>query len=273
MDGESAAFIACDEALPPGPGVVPCVHALGTRDVLELYREGVRKLLVCRGQCSGCHRVAGGQQLDRTLGNVNSAIASRELAPLRWRDIEPTSWSNAIGNESLEPGGADKARRRFLRGLVARTAPRDPCLPGSATDADDKTALPIGCLLPERDLSDVMLSVPTIDTLRCSGCDACAKLCPHGAISLEDFGGDLKYRIRARWCTGCGICVDVCDRDSVHLDQWTTQSQQVVRLNTSRCSACGVCFHAPIGSKADQGALCPVCERSNHASRLYQVID
>ena len=45
----------------------------------------------------------------------------------------------------------------------------------------------------------------------CTGCGACAAVCPHGAISMrEDREGFLNPVVSRRGCTHCGLCERVC---------------------------------------------------------------
>ncbi|MBR6109442.1 MAG: Coenzyme F420 hydrogenase/dehydrogenase, beta subunit C-terminal domain [Clostridia bacterium] len=49
----------------------------------------------------------------------------------------------------------------------------------------------------------------------CSGCAACAAICPRGAIRLEpDDSGLLTARVNETLCIDCGLCINVCDRFS-----------------------------------------------------------
>ncbi len=59
---------------------------------------------------------------------------------------------------------------------------------------------------------DVRLELPL---LRCTGCGACANVCPEGAISMDvvgsGFGKGYRYpNADASRCTGCGRCVGTC---------------------------------------------------------------
>ncbi len=47
----------------------------------------------------------------------------------------------------------------------------------------------------------------------CLGLGSCQKVCPFGAISIED---DLA-KIDPEVCVGCGLCVEECPRDIIHL--------------------------------------------------------
>ena len=49
----------------------------------------------------------------------------------------------------------------------------------------------------------------------CSGCGACAAVCPHGAIVLKpDEAGLLTACVDGEKCVGCGLCTRVCHRFS-----------------------------------------------------------
>jgi Fe-S-cluster-containing hydrogenase component 2 len=50
-----------------------------------------------------------------------------------------------------------------------------------------------------------------IDPERCTGCGACVKVCPVGAIALMDG----RARVDDETCTGCGACLDVCPQQAI----------------------------------------------------------
>lgn len=49
------------------------------------------------------------------------------------------------------------------------------------------------------------------DQEACTGCGACAEICPVEAVRLE---GDLPV-VDEAWCIGCGVCATVCPADAV----------------------------------------------------------
>jgi len=51
-----------------------------------------------------------------------------------------------------------------------------------------------------------------IDKSKCVGCGACAKLCPYGAIKIENDG---KAHIDQNKCKGCGKCKKICPFDAI----------------------------------------------------------
>ena len=84
-------------------------------------------------------------------------------------------------------------------------------------------------------------------TETCTGCTACAKVCPTGAISGEKKG---QHTIEARLCIECGACGRICPKESVFNDK----GEKIARLkrsewpkpiiNEKACYACENCVEA-----------------------------
>lgn len=54
-----------------------------------------------------------------------------------------------------------------------------------------------------------------IDTLRCTGCEACVYVCPVGVLMVED---DMKCHV-SEGCISCGLCVDRCHWRAITLEK------------------------------------------------------
>lgn len=52
-----------------------------------------------------------------------------------------------------------------------------------------------------------------IDTLKCTGCEACVYVCPVGVLLIED----MKCRV-GEGCISCGLCVDSCHWRAITLE-------------------------------------------------------
>jgi NAD-dependent dihydropyrimidine dehydrogenase PreA subunit len=53
-----------------------------------------------------------------------------------------------------------------------------------------------------------------IDEDACTGCGACAEVCPVDAISVDDVA-----KIDAETCTECGACVDECPVEAISMQE------------------------------------------------------
>ncbi|UCD69205.1 MAG: 4Fe-4S binding protein [Betaproteobacteria bacterium] len=252
----NTAYFACAHS---GVGKVhcslPCVHALSWRDLLRLYGAGVRGLVVTAGDCGRCDPQT--LRLDQTVLHVNEMLSSRRMREIEVRYLESGQFNTVIRDASAATPVSPR-RRAFLRRMVD---------PGHDRGEADTPAT-VAALLGESDSKGAVFpAAPLIDAERCDGCDACTRVCPTGALALVE-EQVLHYRADASRCTGCHLCVDVCEPKAISLWPWTTSPQQSIALNSQRCSACGVDYHAPT-SRSD--GLCTVCLATYHHRKLFQV--
>ncbi|MDW7729666.1 MAG: 2Fe-2S iron-sulfur cluster-binding protein [Bacillota bacterium] len=92
----------------------------------------------------------------------------------------------------------------------------------------------------------------------CTGCRACAYICPTGAIPIEQSNQTMKIwnrefevpicEVKSDLCRGCGICEEVCPfsvpRASIQIG-----SETVSFISPTACLGCGICAGAcPTGA-------------------------
>ena len=250
-------FLACGQSrVVSDRQSMPCVHALSWRNALRLHRDGVRKIAVATGDCDKCRPRS--VQLGQTVKHVNEVLSSRNLPGLEVSYLTDEQWE-AAARETPPTPEISSRRRAFLRRLV------EPAFVERETDEPATVA----SLLGASDLvGSIFPAVPSISPDRCDGCDACARVCATGAITLVNDESRLHYRVDASRCTGCKLCIDVCQPDAMSVQEWTTSPQKMVELASQRCPACGVVYHAP-RTRADD--LCTICAKSNHHRNLFQI--
>ena len=261
--------LACEYAgVDARQGVIPCLHAIGQRELLQLYRLGIRVLNVACGDCTRCIRSCATSLCDY-IEAINGMLSNRDMARLSLQVIPANTWTPSLQATRRSADVPVLNRRNFFRSVAAST------LDWSGdwnTDQPGQGFIPPGKILPRSQAAAIVPYVPHIDATRCNGCDACAHLCPQGAITLHANKEQINYRVDAECCTGCAICVDACTERAVSVDSWQSQRQFRLDLTAQVCPACGTPYHVPVGQTHHKG-LCSVCTQVNHARNLYQTIE
>lgn len=262
-DPPDLVLMACERAVAAdSPGVVPCLHGLGARELAGLYRNGMRRLALARPVCADCDRGAR-PLLDRGLADLGRLLAGRGLAPLVAEELPAEAWLAERARASTPSRRSLFAALRTRAATVAeppaleaRTAAR--LLP-AAVEADRPALQPVG---------------PELDPAACTACHACAQICPEGTIRLidGDAAGGAAYLFAPESCTGCGLCVDICEADAIALRHWRSDLPQRLELDAEQCRSCGnrYCF---IKGRSGGTGLCRICATSQHRRNLFQVIE
>lgn len=246
------AHVACAVAIPDGGlGTVPCLHAFGERDLASLANDGVTRVRVARGSCAECvERPA--VTIDDHVRAVNRLRTAHGQPALELADETPHAWQRRVVSVAAQGRTLDSGRRGFLSGLLRRPADEAPAI---------ETAI-------------LTRFAPRIEVAACSGCDACARICPHGAISLRRDEYGLHYTSMPSACTGCGLCQDICQDGAINVEAFVPAAAMRVALIESRCTRCGVPFHQPAhgsGERADELSLCRICRAHPHPAKLFEV--
>lgn len=262
--GLTAAFAACERVGAKAAGAtVPCVHAFGLTRLAALYRDGVRRLLVCVGECEDCPRGAG-ERLSTRLATLNRVLAQRGLSGMVARKLTTSQWRRFFTTAAPAVAGPAMSRRHFLRGALTSVAE------SGAVKKPLEWQAP-GSVLPRAGAGELAFFAPYLDAELCNGCGGCIRVCPHGALRLAERGD--AYEVHADACTGCGLCADVCDQHAMSVDTCSVVKRSRVPLQVGRCRACGADFHRPISASAAASEMhCHVCARTRHHRNLFQVI-
>ncbi len=267
------ALAACERAGmgAEGQGIVPCMHALGLRNLITLYMQGCDSFFISHGDCEQCAR-GSASRLQDVMASFNGLLSQRGLPALGFRELPPTQWLRMVKTVAPAETGITVDRRNFFRHVAADIA--EQALQYSSLEEAERAPFePPGKRLPTQNPQDRLPYVPEIDITRCNGCDACARLCPHQAIGIrETEDEELCYAIDAQQCTGCGLCTDVCQEQAVSVQTWAVSTQRIIILQEAKCHSCNAPFHGPVESIHENG-LCRICHVVDHNRNLYQVLD
>lgn len=263
--GALVAFAACSvTGLGDGEGMVPCLHVFGSGELLALHRDGVRRLILARGDCDQCPRGTV-PRLDQRLHDLNRLLASRQQPVLRVVQRTPAEWHRHLHQETDPASGPALGRRDFFRRIAVEAVQ-------VTGDSEPSPFRPVGAWLPPsaEGAAEAPLwpFVPVFRADQCDGCDACVRICPHGALLLES--DPLQYRVVPEHCTNCGLCRDVCPSAAIAIEPMAALDHPILPLFTGRCQACGTPLHMPEGRAREDG-LCRICAKTNHYRNLYQV--
>lgn len=269
-NNQPALFRACERtSFAPRAELVPCLHATGAGELLRQYRRGVTAWIASAADCDTCPR-GHVQRLSASVRQINTLLHSRGLQPITLVLLEPQPWLEALGHSTAYQGQPVWTRRNFFRGALQ--AALNTALDPAALAGEEKADFtPPTAWLPDTGPEALFLHSPTLDPTRCNGCDACVRLCPHQAITLDTSGNEPCYRIDAGRCTGCGICRDACDQDAIRLNVLSPLPQTTLPLVQGHCSACDIRYHLPAG-RLRSDRLCPICAQTRHGRHLYQVL-
>ncbi|MCU7834558.1 MAG: 4Fe-4S binding protein [gamma proteobacterium symbiont of Taylorina sp.] len=282
LGAQMVALFACDKSgINESSGILPCIHALGLRQLLQLYNSGIEHLLLATAECKNCSRYRP-EGLNQRLEQLNHLLFEHNKSPIVIMQRSNKVWIKVFRTDETVSRGTQVSRRNFLRGGGQQI--RQQLLIIDPLNHSEFQTIPPGKLLPEVGENKVHWPwVPELDEKQCNGCDACMKLCPTDALNLSRSSKDssemyelnqvqLRYEINPQNCTGCGICTAVCKSDAISIHSWSLSIFNQISLSENTCSACGNTFHLPEQHCLSDEVLCRICEHHNHSSDLYQVL-
>ena len=271
-----AVHIACAASgdADPGASVIPCHRMTDARLLAALFAAGAERIGIAGTEnCAGCPG-----------GDARPALASAVRTLGKWFGAAAPVVSFDGG---MHEGAARKAvaRRHLLGGIFrafSAASEPEPDLPSfdDPRYLDDHAEAEARPVPYQRMLAAVRTQLPfrsdglvgatgrSIDE-ECSGCMACAELCPTGA--LGGAFGDVESRRRVvsfdpALCTNCTLCLKICPMEAIsaralHGVSEATSGRTVLFARTDRtCLECGALFPQTPGSPA----ICPSCENDKH---------
>lgn len=264
--------------------VVPCLGVLDPAMLAFLSKRGITAELAGIEHCSQCHLSPHGRdQLELNLAGLE--LLRESLGDKQWAETRLLKKKGGQGRQNVNETRHDASRRQLFRRFVGRgvdTVFRDA--PDVAKAPVPQKAIRIAApfSVAQRELLQSLLPVdrgrqPSNTSIRmhsvlplaqlqlntgCTACEACARVCPTGALQVSEGPSAWSLVFRPSRCVACEVCIEACQPralrllDAIEISAlMETKPIEMYALPKQRCSRCDR-FFLQTGSSD----ICSVCE-------------
>lgn len=279
--------VACAPSGAVADAVVPCLGALDAASLAYLAKRRIPVTLRGAEHCTACpHGERGAAQLAMNLAACDVLMRAAEpLAGEPWIAPQREAAAPHVADRQADrlPEGFAAGRRQLFRRLVGRGVDEVARAPEPPPSAPDSAIRPGAYALTEqRELLQIVcarkdgqpFTVPLDDALPlmaltlyagCTACEACFRVCPTGALQIEESPADWQLKFQPDCCVACEVCLEVCqprvlDADSAFDARPERPARVLLALAKQRCERCDRHF---VSAQPEQ--TCPVCRDDEDA--------
>ena len=286
--------MACEPSGCKGDALVPCLGAVDATWLAYMAKRRIPVMLRGGGHCGQCaHGKTGAEQIRMNLDAVDGLAAAQRLG--EDSDAQEPQWTMPILVEDDRSAPARQATqaqssvgsarrnlfgrlfRRSLEPTTAQTktdqsmqAPEKAIRAGAYMVSDQRELLQLVCKQKTDRPFTVVLHecLPLMQlTLQsgCTLCEACFRVCPTGAIEIEQNPHDWALTFQTDRCVACEVCLEVCqprvlDARASFNARPGQRAITLIKQATQRCARCDRHFVSPTPQKT-----CPICSDDEYA--------
>lgn len=260
---------ACAPSGEKGDAIIPCLGAVHGIVLAYFAKRRIPLTLCGAWHCADCpHGAAGAAQLAANLDALSTLHqAARgsgdEAAPDDWVLPTVAADSRPVRANGTGKGGFAPARRQLFRRFLGRgvdevvvaagvpefqPVPEKAIRAGSYAVPELRELLQIVCQRKDERPFEVRIheALPLMQLSLQSGCtvcEACFRVCPTGALQIEENPDAWALTFQTDRCVACAACLEVCqprvlDAEAA-FDGRPEQPPRVLRkLAKQRCSRC-----------------------------------
>jgi len=286
--------LACEPSGCQADALVPCLGAVDAVWLAYMAKRCLPVTLHGSGHCSQClHGKTGAEQLQLNLAAVDALAAAQKLGedstvpepqwcmPLLLEDTRSaptqqfTQAKSATGSArrslfgrlfrgKLEPG-LEKPKKDQLEQVPAKAIRAGAYMVSEQREllqivCKQKTERPFTMAWHEH-LPLIQLNLQS----GCTLCEACFRVCPTGAIQIEQNPHDWALTFQADRCVACEVCLEVCqprvlDAQAAFDARPGQPAVTLIKQAMQRCSRCDRHFVSPTPQKT-----CRICSDDEEA--------
>ena len=218
------------------PAIIPCLGSIPPHFILSRVLEKEAPIEIVTGACGPCRMKDGAIYFQRRENEIRALFDRLGVGfhPVTIRTGDESDALRAKTHyetylEYLEKKSTLSRREFFLnfRGHVSPAQTKEKGLENSEGDFESDTRKPTEYVrqlinLFKKNRGAASLNGPLqvfveieIDE-NCTGCGACAGLCPSGALRLEEDHNISELLWTPAHCSRCNLCRDVCSKEALH---------------------------------------------------------